>query len=148
MISQYDVIKYLKNHESETGLIYKEDTKEIYDTSLGKIVFSLDDLYSVLKKKMHCDFESIFYDHVSLQNIIKCKECGTVIFSSEDEYEYDPLLRCPNCGGYHTNLKYWTAEDIEKDKDKQEAINFYIDLQKKRNESAERRKKKKWPLRF
>ena len=130
MISPYDVIKYLENHESETGLIYKEDTKEIYDTSLGKIVFSLDDLYLVLKKKMHCDFESIYYDRLSLKNIIRCKECGTVIFSSDDEYEYDPLLRCPNCGGYHTDLKYWTAEDIEKDKDKQEVISFYTDLQK------------------
>ena len=55
---------------------------------------------------------------------MRCTECGTVIFTTEDE-DYDPRLKCPTCTDYKTHFEYWTKEDIKSDEEKQEVIEHY-----------------------
>lgn len=91
---------------------------------------------------MHCDFECIHHCHVSLETTLRCRECGTVIFSRDDE-EYDHNLCCPTCGGYETHFKYWTKEEIENDTQKADTIKFLEEWTKEENEAYERRKRRK-----
>ena len=72
-------------------------------------------------------FECIYYESASLLNVLRCTDCGTVIFTTDDE-DYDPNLKCPTCTDYHTYFKYWTMEDIESDKEKQDQINFFEEM--------------------
>ena len=75
-------------------------------------------------KILHCDFECIYNEHVSLDVVYKCNECGTIIFTGDDE-RYDINLACPVCANYnHSN--YWTQEMIESDPDKKRYVEFLI----------------------
>ncbi len=79
-----------------------------------------------------------FYENVTLSEVLRCKECGAVIFTGDDE-RYDPNLCCPVCSGYnHSN--YWTAEDIKNDPIKQKQIEAYEKWAKEEIEAAKRRK--------
>lgn len=132
MISTYDVRKWINENEKspcyeKEGLIYnKDDNKELC---------SFEDFTNQMRKKLHCDFECIFYEHATLDEVLRCKECGAVIFTGDDE-RYDPNLVCPVCGGYK-HSHYWSAEDIANDVDKQkqiEAMKEYME-EKKRAEA-------------
>jgi uncharacterized Zn finger protein (UPF0148 family) len=73
---------------------------------------------------MKNNFECIYDEHVSCYSILKCTECGTVVFYHYDE-DFEPDFECPICTNYKTHYKYWTKQEIEEDKKKQEVIKFY-----------------------
>lgn len=103
MISKSDVIRALSRAKKEgrdMEIALSEDKKSILDIQTGEAICSVDTYVAYLRRKLHCDFECIFYDRVDLTTIYRCNECGTVIFTGDDE-RYDPNLRCPVCAGYH-----------------------------------------------
>ena len=140
MISNFDVIQYLEKHPSDW--VYRKETRDVFDTKLNRVACTIDELTQKLRVANHCDFESIYYCHATLEDVIRCRECGTVIFHTEDEFGYDPLLRCPNCGGYHTSLTYWTPKDMEDDPNKKKIVDFYIEAQREQDEAYARREKR------
>lgn len=121
---------------------YDEKTDSLYNKDTGEKVCSLRTFYKVYQKQNGESFESIYYDRVSLQNVLRCTECGTVIFSTDHYDGCDPYLKCPICAKYETHFEYWTKEEIEKDKEKQEAIKYYEDFTKYQEESYKRYKKR------
>ena len=113
-------LKYLKKNASNLNIIIDDD--DIYD-NFGKYLCKIDDYVETFKLKHGCSFTSIYYCHGTLENILKCNKCGTVIFTDEDE-RYDPNLRCPTCTDYKTYFEYWAKEDIESDESKQDTIKY------------------------
>jgi uncharacterized Zn finger protein (UPF0148 family) len=140
MISQYDLIRYAKNKPDCWFRIDNE--KDVIDKENEKYICDIKTLTQFFRESMHCDFESVHYCHGTLENTLRCKECGTVIFTHEDE-EYDPNLCCPTCGGYETHFTYWTKEEIEADGKKANTIKFLEDWTKEENEAYERRQRRK-----
>ena len=134
MISKYDVRKIIENSEEYT--INKSNDMIIKKSNMLPIM-TLDELVESHRKRHHCDFECIYDEHATLQVVYRCKDCGTVIFASDSEGEYDPNLCCPTCGGYHTYYDYWTQEDIDNDIKKQNTLKFFKDemeIKRKENE--------------
>lgn len=140
MLSQYDIIRYAKN--SETCWFRIDDEKNVIDKETENIVCSLETLTQFFREKMHCDFECIHSCHGTLDTTLRCKECGTVIFSRDDE-DYDPYLCCPTCGGYETHFEYWTKEEIDRDIKKANTIKWLEDWTREENEAYERRQRRK-----
>lgn len=140
MVSKYDMKKYIKKNADTFPYVYKEEEDAIYDKD-GSYLSSLDAFLETYRKKSGESFESIYYEHAFLQNILRCTECGTVIFTTEDE-EYDPRLKCPTCTDYQTHFKYWTKEDIESDEKKQDAIKFFKEMTERKAEQEKRIKKR------
>ena len=134
MISTYDVRKWINENEKspcyeKEGLIYnKDDNKELC---------SLKDFTNQMRKKLHYDLECIFYEHATLDEVLRCKEGGAVIFTGDDE-RYDPNLACPVCGGYK-HSHYWSAEDIANDVDKQKQIEAMKEYMKEKKRAEARR---------
>lgn len=122
MVNIYDMREYIKKHP-ETGISVNQD--DLVVNKEGKILATLEEFTQEYRKIDHCDFECIFSDHVSLFVLFRCKECGTVIFSYEDE-RYDPKLKCPNCGDYETYFAYYTKEEIESNPNVKQEIDMYI----------------------
>ena len=141
MISRYDVIRYAKNYPDKCWFRIEEE-KNVIDKETNEFVCSIETLTKHLRQSMHCDFECVHHCHASLETTLRCKECGTVIFSRDDE-EYDSKLCCPTCGGYKTHFKYWTKEEIESDTEKADTIKFLEEWTKEENEAYERRKRRK-----
>lgn len=144
MISKYDVIKSFENAaEKGKALAMKlsEDKTKLLDSKTGEYVCSVDTFLDYLRKEEHCDFESIYYEHASLTDVYRCRQCGTVIFGGDDE-RYDPNCKCPTCCHDDSVCRneYWTKEEIENDSEKKGYIDFLIQSQKKMNEAAARRK--------
>lgn len=141
MISSYDVIRAFKIADEKgekLAMCLSEDKKSLLDTKTGEYVCSMETYIDYMKKKLHCDFECIYHEHASLTTIYRCKECGTVIFTGDDE-RYDPNLKCPVCVGYHHWGEYWTKEDIEADEKKQKELQFYADYMEDMREQDKRR---------
>lgn len=138
MISKYDVIQNLKNDPKNTQYKVSEDNNSIIDIETGLTICSVEEITQTMRRKMHCDFDCIYSEHVSLQTIYKCNECGTVIFASDDEM-YDPHLCCPTCGGYHCHFEYWTQEEIDNDPEKQKALDFYEKVMEEQVAAEKRR---------
>lgn len=126
MVTKWDMINYMKKNVDKLQYIYKEDEDAIYDKQ-GKYIASLDEYLEFYRKKSGESFESIYYEHGFLQNVLRCTECGTVIFTTEDE-DYDPRLKCPTCTDYKTHFEYWTKEDIESDEEKQATIEHFKEM--------------------
>lgn len=142
LISKYDVIQTFKKAKKEgrqLAMYLSEDNKNLIETDTDKVVCSLDTYLDFLRKKLHCNFECIYHEHVSLVTIYRCKDCGTVIFGGDDEFTYDPNLKCPTCGNYKTHLEYWTKEEIDKDEKKQKTITLYEDMTREEIEMEKRR---------
>ena len=136
MISEYDVMRYAKKHPE---CWYSVDENEnIIDKSDGKTVCTLKTMTEHLRRKLHCDFESVYCCHGTLQDTLRCRECGTVIFATDDEYGYDPNLCCPTCGGYDTSFEYWTAEEIAGDEKKKNTVAMLERMQREQIEADER----------
>ena len=142
MVSKYDIKQWIKKRQKtgEFDYIYNDENESIYDEN-GNLLYTLDDFLKEYRKKYGQSFESIYYEHVSLQNVLRCTECGTVIFTTEDE-SYDDNLRCPTCTDYHTCFEYWTKEEIEADKSKQESIKAFEEMTAYQKEKSERIKKR------
>ena len=140
MVSKWDMKKYIKKNADTFPYVYKEDEDAIYDRD-GNYLSSLDTFLEIYRKHSGESFESIYYEHVSLQDVLRCTECGTVIFTTEDEW-YDPHLKCPTCTDYHTHFKYWTKEDIESDEEKQNTIKAFKEMMDYKREQNERMKRR------
>ena len=126
MISKWDMKKYIKENTDKFPYIYKEEEDAIYNKN-GDYLSSLDTFLEIYRKHSGESFESIYYEHAFLQDVLKCTECGTVIFTWDDE-RCDPHLKCPTCTDYKTHFEYWTKEDIESDEEKQNTIKFFKEM--------------------
>lgn len=140
MISKWDMERYIEKNADKFPYIYKKETDAIYDKD-GNYISSLDTFLEIYRKHSGESFESIYYEHATLENVLRCTECGTVIFTTEDE-QYDPRLKCPTCTDYHTHFEYWTKEDIEADKEKQNTIKFFKEIMEYKAERNKRIKKR------
>lgn len=141
MISKWDMKNYIKRNSDKFPYIYKEEEDALYDEETGKYVSSLDIFLDLYRKKSGESFESVYYDHVSLIDFVRCTECGTVIFAYDDE-SYDPYLKCPTCTGYKTSFEYWTKDEIDSDSKKQLEINQLEEMTKKQIEQNEKMKRR------
>jgi DNA-directed RNA polymerase subunit RPC12/RpoP len=140
MISTYDVLKAFRKAKSQgkdLPFVLSDDEKTLISKD-GKVTATIEEFAQFMREREHCDFEVIYSEHVSLTTVYRCCECGTVIFGGDDDERYDPLLRCPTCGGYETHLTYWTKEAIENDTNKQESIALYEQLRKDQEEASKR----------
>lgn len=140
MISIYDIIQFFKKLEDngkDSDFKLSDDHKEILDRTTGEYICSIETYAKYLRQKLHCDFDRLYHDHASLTTIYVCNECGTVIFSGDDE-RYDPNLKCPICAKYNHH-DYWTKEEIDADEKKQKTIQFYKDWMKEQKEAYKRR---------
>lgn len=140
MVSKYEMKRYIKENIDKFPYIYKEEEEAIYDKD-GNYFTSLDTFLEIYRKHSGESFESIYYEHAFLQNVLRCTECGTVIFTTEDE-GYDPRLKCPICTDYQTHFKYWTKEDIESDEKKQNTIKWFKEMTERRKEQDKRIEKR------
>ena len=142
MYSINDVIKMLKEYgksqdfpyilnNSETDVIHKES---------GEFVCTVKEFTNKLRHEEHCDFEIVYRDNKAMVSVLRCKECGTVIFSRDAEY--DAYLKCPTCGGYETYFKYYTQTEISSDSNKKREIQSYENLQIKMKQMQCRKKKR------
>jgi hypothetical protein len=118
--------KYIKDNPDKFPYIYNEDEDAIYSKD-GKYMSSLDTFVKIYRKHTGQSFECIYSCHVDLSAVLKCTECGTVIFTYEDE-SYDDNLKCPTCTDYKTYFKFWTKEEIDSDQEKQNTINWYKEM--------------------
>ena len=98
---------------------------------------TVDEYIKLFRQKTHTDFEVIFKDAETSEEILKCNECGTVIFPDENK-SFDPKLQCPTCGKYETNHIFWTHEDIDNDSEKQDYLDNLIALQNENDETEKR----------
>lgn len=138
MISKYDIKKVA---ESEKCWFKIDDNENVIDKETGECVATIETFLSLLRHKLHCDFEVIYSCHPTLETTYRCKDCGTVIFAREDE-DYEVNLCCPVCSDYKTGFEYWSGEEIKNDVEKQNTIDFLIQMQKEQEESYRRRKKR------
>lgn len=140
MISKYDVIRAFEMADKKgekLAMCLSEDKNSLLETETGEYVCSMNTYLDYMRKELHCDFECIYHEHASLTTVYRCKECGAVIFSGDDE-RYDPNLKCPVCAGYNHG-DFWTKEEIEADEKKQKEIQFYIDYMEEQEEDYKRR---------
>ncbi|MBR1373504.1 hypothetical protein IJ556_03525 [bacterium] len=135
MISQYDVKRCAEKNSD--AWYYVDENNNVVDKTSKEVVGTLADLTTVLRKKLHCNFEVIYSCHGTLQTVFRCKDCGTVIFTYDDE-RYDPNLCCPDCGQYNTSFQYWSADEIEKDDQKKKSIQFMEQMRKEQIEADKR----------
>ena len=140
MVSKYDMKKFIEKNPDKFPYIYKEDEDAIYSKE-GNYICSLVEFLKIYRKHSGESFECIYDEHISLEEVLRCTECGTVIFAYEDE-RYDPHLKCPTCTNYETRFKYWTKEDIDSDKEKQDVINYFKEVMDYRVEQAKRIKRR------
>lgn len=147
MLSEYDVLKWIERKGPEEGIYYDKETDRIIDSKISKddFVITLKDFTNYLRKQFHCDFDCIYSDPLD-NEVLKCNECGTIIFTTCDEW-WDPNLCCPVCGGYKhiSRNSYWTKEEIKESPEKQNALRAYsqyMENQRKCDEWYSKRKKK------
>lgn len=142
MISKADVIDVFERAKADGNLdyVYDRTTDSIYDKD-GVKICTLDEYMPIIRRKYHCDFESIFYCHATLDDVYRCRECGTVIFGGDDE-RYDPNCKCPVCCQDDSVCQnhWWSGEEIAADPEKQKAIEGYIQAQKDMDDMYARQK--------
>lgn len=138
MISRMDVINYSKNHPD---CWYRIEGNCIIDNEDNKKVCDLDTFVDLCRKKLHCDFESIYSCHGLLQTTLRCRQCGTVIFAYEDDRD-EPNLCCPVCTDYKTSFEFWTPDEIRNDRKKQDTIKFLEEMEREQIEADKRYQKR------
>lgn len=139
MITHWDVENYSKKENCWFEI--REDG--IFDKGNGnRISDNLNEFVQLLRKCEHSLFKCLHHDHACLDTVYQCEECGTVIFTGDDE-RYNPNLRCPTCNHEEPSRgeEYWTKEDIEKDEKKQNTLKFYEDWSAYEKKSYKRKKK-------
>lgn len=144
MVSKADMIRHLKSGSSV--YTYDEETDCAVDREDPTSRVPVDVLLDKYRKSSGESFECIFDDHACLSSVLRCTECGTVIFSKYDE-EFDPDLKCPTCSGYKTYFTYWTKDDISKDPQKQELLEMYkefANMEKDKDSKFMKREKSKF----
>ena len=143
MYTNYDIKKFMKKaiEDGKTDFYYNEENNTLHLKEDGKAVCSFEEYAEWVREKAGCAFETIFYEHVSSQHIVRCKKCGTVVFTGDDE-RWEPQLKCPVCTDYKPFCEYWTGEEIARDTEKQNTIAQYEAWQKQMDEEAARREKR------
>ena len=144
MINEYIVRSAFKKAKLEghpLAMYMNEEETELFDSETNKFVCTIETYTKYLRKEFHCDFETVYYEHATLDEVLRCKQCGTVIFTGDDE-RYDPNLCCPGCGKYKTSLVYWTGEEIEQDEAKRKTIEMYEEFSRQQKIEYERRKRR------
>lgn len=142
MISKYDIREFHKRNDDKLDYKINEDDMLVHKET-GAILCSLDDFVDSMRKHLHCDFECIYSCPASLLSVIRCRECGCVVFSSDAEYDYDDDLCCPVCAGYDTHFRYYTSEEIASDEKKRKEIELYEEFTREQEEAYKRQKKRK-----
>lgn len=140
MITRNDVLKYLNKEDcwffqSDDGCFYSKKHPEL------KLADNLDGFVKNLNIHNHSHFKCIYSCHASLDVVLECQECGTVIFTGDDEERYNHNLRCPVCSQTEQNVEFWTKEDIKNDYRKQNTLKFFEEEIKMREEDCKRYKK-------
>lgn len=143
MITIYDLKRSIKAAMQEGHDLWfklSEDENSILDSKTGEYICKTETYLQHLREKLHCDFEVLYSEHVSLTVVYRCKQCGTVIFGGDDE-RFNPNECCPTCCNDPsvTFNKYWTKEEIDSDPEKQKVIQAYIDEQARMDRAYERR---------
>ena len=143
MYTNYDIKKAMKRaiENGETDFYYDEANNKLCYKDTHEAVCTFEEYAEFVREKAGCAFETVFYEHVSLQHIVRCKKCGTVIFTGDDE-RWEPQLKCPVCTDYKPFCSYWTGKEIAKDPEKQKTIDAYVKWQKEMDEEAARREKR------
>ena len=141
MVSKWDMKQYIKKNPDKFPYLYKEDEDALYDKENGEHICSLDAFLDVYRKKSGESFECVYDLHVMLFTVLRCTECGTVIFTYDDE-RYEPHLKCPTCTNYKTYFEFWTKEEIDSNPSKQAQIETYELMAKEQEEAYERRKRR------
>lgn len=141
MINEYTIKETVRNHVDELPFYIENDN--IVSKEDGEVVCSLDTYMEAMRRRLHCDFELVYSGSCIFPTVLRCKECGAVVFSHGYEYEdYDPDLCCPDCGNYKTNFAFYTKAEIESDPDKQAEIKFLEEQQAEDEKSYARCKKR------
>ena len=143
MINIYDLKRSIKAAEQKGHELWfklSDDENSILDSKTGEYICKTETYLQHLREKLHCDFENIYYEHASLTNIYRCRQCGTVIFGGDDE-RFNPNERCPTCCNDPsvTWNEYWTKEEIDSDPEKQKTIQAYIKEQARMDREYKRR---------
>ena len=144
MINEYIVRSAFKKAKLEgrsLAMYMNEEGTKLFDSETNEFVCTIETYIKYLREELHCDFEVVYYEHATLDEVLRCKQCGTVIFTGDDE-RYDPNLCCPGCGEYKTSLVYWTGEEIEQDEAKRKTIEMYEEFSRQQKIEYERRKRR------
>ena len=144
MISEHDVRKAFRKAKTEGCLLamyMNEEETELFNSENDERVCSIKTYTEYMREKLHCDFETVYYEHACLDHVLRCRQCGTVIFGGDDE-RYDPNLCCPSCGEYETYLTYWTKEEIEQDEAKHKTIEMYEEFARQQKIEYARRERR------
>ena len=91
MISVYDVKTLLKNKKDDTTFPFYEMNGKIYDKGDDKEICDLDFYVDYLRKELHCSFETVYYNHGSLTEILRCTEFGftdNVVFHESSVFKF------------------------------------------------------------
>jgi uncharacterized Zn finger protein (UPF0148 family) len=136
MISKGEFIDYVVSHNLFT---YDKDRNVLTDKENRE--FDADSFLDAYRKKTGQSFECLYDEHVSCFDILKCTECGTVIFEHYDE-DYEPGLKCPVCTDYKTGFKYYTMLNIIEDENKKKEIDMYLEFARIQREADERYEKR------
>lgn len=143
MYTNYDIKKAMKKliEEDKTDFCYDEKNNKICSKDTHEAICTFEDYAELVRDKAGCNFETVYYEHVSLQHIVRCKKCGTVVFTGDDE-RWEPQLKCPVCTDYKPYCEYWTGEEISNDPEKQKTIDMFEKWQHEMNEAEKRREQR------
>lgn len=140
MVSKWEMQQYLQKNTEKLPFIYNKEEDAVYNKD-GEYLCTLDKFLENYRKKSGESFEYIYGEHVALFSVLRCTECGTVIFTYEDE-GYDPNLKCPTCTGYQTGFDYWTQAEIDADEQKQKELQSMKEIMEDRKIRDERIKRR------
>lgn len=135
MISRFDLEQYCR-HSANAPFYIEGD--EVFDVETRQRLTTVEDFLERCRRKEHCDFETVYYCHGTLEHVLRCRECGTVVFASDDCSYYEDALCCPHCSDYKTGFEWWSGSDIERDANKREVIQQLERMQQEQDEAAER----------
>lgn len=141
MISKYEMVDYLEKNKDKFKFYYNKETDCLHNKEDDSIDMKMDVFMEAYKKKNGESFECLDDEHAFCWSLLRCTECGTVVFYYYDE-NYEPNFKCPTCTDYKTGYEYWTKEEIERDKDKQKCIQSHIDMAKWEEERYQREKRR------
>lgn len=107
MVTKESVKAMFKEAETHNiELLYTYDGNNMVCDDEGVPMMTLDQFVSYMKRKQHCDFESL--QGGKYKSAYKCNECGTYVLDCMDKD-----LCCPVCSNYKLKTGiYWTKYDI------------------------------------
>lgn len=143
MITQHDVLKFVESRPDMTIEYFNQRPfVKFYEGGIPVKCVSLEQVVREIQREGHCDLEIIYSDPGSLDVIYRCNECGTVIFSGDDE-RFDANLVCPVCDPrYKDKVEFWTKSEIENSVYKHDYYEHWMKDTRVRRMEVERRKRR------